>query len=177
MLHHGDAAPAGDGAGGERDLGPGVGGTLGAAGAISSTLATFIKPHSRSQLQITTYFLQFIFLVRSQLPLPPPVSTDLAESLQADLEAGLATPGAVLYPGTEPPHQLRLISSSAVQTAGSLGLLCPLPEVALLLVEGCALLLPEREGGLGAVREDTGAPGLRGALTASALQTDPPSAL
>ena len=177
MLHHGDAAPAGDGAGGERDLGPGVGEALGAAGAISSTLATFIKPHSRSQLQITTYFLQFIFLLRSLLPLPPPVSTDLAEPLQADLEAGLAAPGAVLYPGTEPPDQLRVISSSAVQTAGSLGLLCPLPEVALLVVEGCALLLPEREGGLGAVREDTGAPGLGGALTASALQTDPPSAL
>ena len=67
VLHHGDPAPAGHGAGGERDLGPGVGGALGAAGAISSTLATFIKPRSCSQLQITTYFLQFIHLVRSPL--------------------------------------------------------------------------------------------------------------
>ena len=73
VLDHGDPATARHRAGGERDLGPGVGGARGAAGAISSTLATFIKPRSCSQLQITTYFLQFIFLVTaliSLLPLP-----------------------------------------------------------------------------------------------------------
>ena len=82
VLHHGDAAPAGHGAGGERDLGPGVGEALGAAGAISSTLATFIKPGSCSQLQITTYFLQFIFLVTSLISLPLPLATTTTPLLQ-----------------------------------------------------------------------------------------------
>ena len=80
VLDHGDPATARHRAGGERDLGPGVDGARGAAGAISSTLATFIKPRSCSQLQITTYFLQFIFLVTaliSLLPLPLPTPVQL----------------------------------------------------------------------------------------------------
>ena len=162
MLHHGHPAPARHRAGGERDLGPGVGGARGAAGAISSTLATFIKPRSCSQLQITTYFLQFIFLVISLryhshyfyqchstiLPLHHETlhSTHLAYPLQADVEAGLATPGAVLDAVVEPLHDVRVIQSLAVQTAGRLRLFSPHPEVTVLssiLVEGPALLVPQ----------------------------------
>ena len=114
--------------------------------------------------------------------MPPPLHyTDLAQPLQADVEAGLATPGAVQDMVVEPLHHLRVILSLAVQTAGRLRLLCPHPEVtpllALEVVEGGALLVPQREVWLGAGREDTGAPGLGSSITALALQTHPASRL
>ena len=94
--------------------------------------------------------------------IPPPLHhslhytlhmTDLALSLEADVETGLATPGAVQYLVVEPLHDLRVIQSLAVQTAGRLRLLRPHPEVTSLLslqvVEGGALLVSQGEVWLG----------------------------
>ena len=164
VLHHGHPAPAGGRAGGERDLGPGVGRALGAGGAISSTLATFIKLCSCSQLQITAYFLQFISdssgdctgrtsKARSNLSLQPRHNfisrkySHLALPLQAELEAGVAALGAVQDGGAEPVEEVLVVLCPTVQAAGRVRLLGSHPEVvdALLgdVVEGGALLVPE----------------------------------
>ena len=83
----------------------------------------------------------------------PLYCTDLAYPLQTDVEAGLAAPGAVLDAAVEPLDELRVTPSLAVQTAGGLRLFSPHPVLtglSSLLTEGSALLVPQREGRLGA---------------------------
>ena len=198
VLHHGDPAPARGRAGGERDLGPGVGRALGAAGAISSTLATFIKLCSCSQLQITTDFLQFISdssencsgrtsTERSNLSLEPRHNfisrqfSHLALPLQAELEAGVAALGAVQHGIAEPVEEVLVVLGPTVQAAGRVWLLGPHPEVVLPLlgdvVEGGALLVPEVQVRSRTGTEDTGPPGVGPPLTTLLGQADSPPGL
>ena len=104
----------------------------------------------------------------------------LALPLQADPQPSLAAPGAVLHPGAEPVEEL-LVLSQAVQRAGRVRLLCPLPEVVPatqgLLVVGGALLVPEGEAGGGAGTEHAGPPAVGPPLTPGPLQAHPPSRL
>ena len=102
-------------------------------------------------------------------------------SLQAELEAGLAAPGAVLGGGAEPVQEVGLVLRPAVQAAGGVRLFCPPPQVISAsvwqVVEGGALLVPQREAGRRTGGEDAGPPGQGGALTALPPQADPPSGL